>query len=230
MANRLTSPTLSEERRFATSESDVSNAPGVRWLMAEDRDNMKTHRAVSRVVKQLVAQVWRRIPWVARSLIACELQGIYLVYNPEWDGGSHERGRIVLNVADYEDAPLWRASTRVILAHEFAHSLIYYLVASVAGGHTRTGHIPITRKGKPGYEWFLAHTRFLGNEQEEEISRFTERLADALMLAWGFAKDWAHTVDLHEIHNPDNPYSRYLEPDLGMIYHIVQRRLEEERR
>jgi hypothetical protein len=184
---------------------------------------------VTRVVKQLVAEVWERIPWVARSLIACELQRISLVHNPEWSGGGHERGTIILNVADYEDSPYWRAATRVILAHEFAHSLSHFLAASVAGGNTKTDHMPARRKGQPGYEWFACCYAGLLQDKDDQGHCFTERLADALMLAWGFGEDWAAALDLDDIRNPYACQSQYLEPEIGKMYHILQRRLAQEK-
>jgi hypothetical protein len=41
---------------------DILQVPGVRWLSADDPDATKHHQAVMRMVKQLVAEVWGRIP------------------------------------------------------------------------------------------------------------------------------------------------------------------------
>jgi hypothetical protein len=209
-------------------QMDILQGPRVRWLTAHDRNLTKHHRAVMRMVKQLVAEVWGRIPWVARTLITRELQCIHVVHNPTWGGGSHERGRMVINVGDYEDSPTWQSSMRVILAHEFAHSFVHFLVASVAGGNTKTDHLPAARKGKPGSEWFAVYTGLI-EDKDNEGYRFAERLADALMLAWGFAEDWAATLYLGDIRNPYAGESLYLEPEIGKMYHILQRRLAQER-
>jgi hypothetical protein len=207
---------------------DILQVPRVQWLSADDRHATKHHQAVMRMVKQLVAEVWERIPWVARRLIAYELQCVHVVHNPDWGGGGHERGTIGIKVADYDNSPNGQSLMRVILAHEFAHSLIYFLAASAAGGNPKTGHLPAARQGKPGYEWFAVYMGLI-EDKNEEGHRFTERLADALMLAWGFGEDWAAALDLGDIRNPYAGQSQYLEPEIGKMHHILQRRLAQER-
>jgi hypothetical protein len=132
-------------------------------------------------------------------------------------------------VADYNNSPNWQSFMRVILAHEFAHSLIHFVAASVAGGNTKTDHLPAARKGKLGYEWFASCYAGLLHDKDEEGHRFNERLADALMLAWGFGEDWAAALDLGDIRNPYAGQSEYLEPEIGKMHHILQRRLAQER-
>jgi hypothetical protein len=164
---------------------------------------------------------------VARGIIASELKRIYLVSSPHWTGGAYERGEIYLNVHDYEATPHWRTSLAVILAHEFAHSFINALVAAAAGGNPWTGDIPAHRRGTVGYDWF---TRSFGGSGDavEDVTRFTERLADALALVWGFGEAWASCLDLRDILHPHPRDSRYLDPELGKVYRVLQRRLAQE--
>src|SRR5262245_41045718 len=123
-------------------QMDSLQARGVRCLSADNRGATKRHRGVMRVVKRLDAGPAGRIPWGGRTLNTRARERIHVVHSPDWGGGGHERGRIGINVADYEDSPTWQSSMRVILAHEFAHSLIHVLVASAAGGNTKTDHLP----------------------------------------------------------------------------------------
>jgi hypothetical protein len=203
--------------------NDVLSIPRVIWGSFMGRHPIRNHRAVMRNVKQLVNEVWHRIPRVARAVIRRDLRLILLSTVPTWTGSNHESGIIALNVSDYEGSPEWYRRTVAAMAHAFAYSFTFALATAIAGGNLRTGDVAASRLGKPRAEWWEGF--YGGGPADEARDEFIERLAEAVMLAWGFGEEWAETQDLNVISRPDDWESSYLDVEVGKVFRILRRRL-----
>jgi hypothetical protein len=175
--------------------------------------------AVTAAVRALVDLVWGRLPEPARAVIALDLEDVWLLHEPGGLTCGVDTNSVLLNVAEYTPTPPWEVSAIWRLAYAF----LWSVVARMAGADPVSGTVPAAREGTPGATWWRAMA--FAEVERHPYARMTVRLADALLVAWGFGEEMAADLDPADLREPYAAADPYLGPELGKVYWRLRPRL-----
>lgn len=213
-------------------EGLAKRVPSVRWYRARDaratRDSAETLTRVRRVL----ASVWKRIPLSARMVISCFdlFGGVRLWNDPDDDKkGRYRFSYVMLNMAYYDRSSEGDADLTALAAHELAHAYLNAVHTYAMRGVwqiAKKKKVDLLRRGKLRGAHYALRPEGPGTNHE--------RMADAVVLSWGFGAELAGALDFEVLVNPEtfaqsDPIRAkvYLDVVLAEFYRAVERRLDE---
>lgn len=215
--------------------------PRVVWESRGDRGRSKNHRAIKQAIREIVADVWARMPLsacIAIDLHPMECDSVYLFNDPESENdGRFHFGNVLVNVDRYRKGRQFRERTTWVLAHEFAHACVTSIAlwakdgwanSNMDGGLDLEKMVWIASAFLHGstFQQTETQTASIGEGETQFTGQTTERIADAIAIAWGFGKeyasDWAHCEDGHDAYA--KIHADYLAPEILAIHRVLLRK------
>jgi hypothetical protein len=201
----------------------VSRPPQVFYPAFEEDEGVPDGAAVTAAVQALVDLVWGRLPEPAGAVIALDLEDVWLLHEPGGFTCGFDTNSVLLNVGDYAPTPQWEVSAIWRLAYGFAYAFLWSMVARMAGADPPRGATPAAREGAPGATWWRAMA--FADGERNPYARMTVRMADALLVAWGFGEEMAADLDPADLREPYAAADPFLGPELGKVYWRLRQRL-----
>jgi hypothetical protein len=173
--------------------------PQVSWLDSEDRESCPNPWVTEVTVQQLVNAVWRRIPELAREVIALDLREVLLLGDCSEFRMVLEENQVLLLLDGRAPSPQWELSVMWLLAEGFGRALVWSMVARMASGNTVFKPLPEEALTTPVARWYQSFHWW--PEASNGYLGLTLQMATALALAWGFGEERAAAMHIAE--NPD---------------------------
>ncbi len=157
-------------------ERPPSDSPPIHWFYPESPRTIPQPDQVVKSLKRLYQKVWERIPPSAQALISRRLTEIQLISSkPETSG--YENGNLFIGVFQYKPEAGEDSEMIFTIAHLLAFCFTDSMQClSLAGARAAGAGATESRDS--------AVRSFVRDDD------FNERLADALVLAWGFTKEF----------------------------------------